>query len=198
MEQRLTLLEKATQPLYAPESPLLLEASALYVDNWDKQCIAQLKWKNIGEKAINAVMVELKCFDSFGHEVNTKQYQYNRLSASKGQQFGNKDAIPLEADKLSKCTVFLTAISFADGTVQELPAPMEFKPLPDNKPLDLTGKLLEQYKRDLIKQKITTTVRFQPQSTDSLWQCTCGSWQMNGSVCLACSASRLFAASKDF
>ena len=72
MEQRLTLIDKITNPQYAEGSPLLLEACALYLDNVEKQCIAQLKWKNIGNQVIQAILIDLVCFDAFGHVVKTQ------------------------------------------------------------------------------------------------------------------------------
>lgn len=188
MEQRLSLIEKTSNTQYAEGSPLLLEACALYLDNVEKQCIAQLKWKNIGDQPVDAVLVDLVCLDAFGHVVKTQNYQYDRLATDKGQFFGGKTAIPLAHDKISKYTIALKAVSYVNGTIQEYATPLSYAQLPEEKAHELTGDLLAQYKRDLAQQGIKTTVLVNHQSASGLWQCVCKSWQMDGEPCCVCGA----------
>ena len=191
MEQRLTLLEKETKPQYVPDCLLLMEACALYYDNLENQCVAQLKFRNIGKKVINAVEVVLKCFDSFGREGGAKKYIYDRISVKHGQQFGGRNAILLAENNLRTFVVTISAIAFEDGTVKMYSTPVEYRLLPESKPLDLSTNLLEQYKRDLFEHHINTTVSFIPQIIEGLWQCVCGSWQMDDDECVMCSTSRI-------
>ena len=186
MEQRLTLVYKSVKPQYAVDSCLLLEACALYFDNVDMQFVAQLKLKNIGTEKINAVIVELLCFNSFGYEVQKCSYQYDRLSVGKGQIFGVKNAIPLGKEKINKYAVCIKAIAFENGTVKEVDTAIRYSHLPESKELRLEGDLREQYKRDLVKLGFKTTVSYQPQRADGLWQCVCGSWQKDNDLCITC------------
>ena len=186
MEQRMVTLDKALSPHYAENSSLILEAYALYFDNVSKQCIAQLKLRNIRQKTINAVVVELCCFDTFNHKVANISYHYTRLAAEKNCVFGDKNAIALQNDKVSKFSVSLKAVSYADGSAWEPNEPKEFYLLPAPIPPSLEGELLEQYQRDLVRQGIHTTICNQTQKAADLWQCVCGSWQSENEACLAC------------
>lgn len=189
MEQRLISLEKKSIAQYTPGSPLLLKACALYLDNVDKQCIAQIKWKNIGTQVISAVLIDIVCFDAFGHTARTKSYQYNRLATAKGQYFGTQTAIPLESDNISKYNVVLKAVSFNNGTIQEYSEPASYIPLSTQAPLCLRDELLPQYKRDLAKKNIKSSIKGNVQRAMGLWQCVCGSWQLVDEVCISCGAN---------
>ena len=190
MEQRMVTLDKALSPHYAENGSLILEAYALYFDNVSKQCIAQLKLRNIGQKTINAVVVELCCFDTFNHKVDSISYHYTRLVAKKNCVFGDKNAIALQSDKVSKFSVSLKAVSYADETAWEPNEPKEFYLLPAPIPPSLEGELLEQYQRDLVQHGIHTTVCNQTQQSANLWQCVCGSWQPENEACLACGSKQ--------
>lgn len=188
MESRLTTIDKNVNPQYAAGSPVLLGACALYFDNIDKRCIAQLKFKNLDSKTIVAMMVDIICVDVFGHEIETQSYQYLNLSEKQGAFFGSRNAILLNSGNIKKYHVCLRAVSFDNGTVMEPVSPMIFCPLPEAKQLELEGDLLEQYKRDLEKLNIKTKVKNRTQEADGLWQCVCGSWQKNGTACFECQA----------
>lgn len=189
MEQRLTSLEKKTIAHYAPGSPLLLEACALYLDNMTQQCVAQIKWKNIGAQVISAVLIDIVCFDAFGHSVQTKSYQYNRLTTSRGESFGTKTAIPLEKDNICKYDVVLRAISYNNGLIHEYSAPMTYVSLPSQVPLCLSSELLSQYKRDVAKKNSQSSIKGNVQHAMGLWQCVCGSWQTVDEACIVCGAN---------
>ena len=189
MEQRLTTIERIVAPQYATGSPVLLEACALYYDNIDGKCIAQLKLKNLDDRTINAVMIEIICFDVFQHEIGKQDFKYLSQSAKKGMSFGSRIAVPLNQRDVRSYRICLKAVSFDDGTILEPDTPFAYHPLPDTNPLEIQGDLLEQYKRELIKLGINTKVMNQTQRADGMWQCVCGSWQRDGSGCMDCHAS---------
>lgn len=63
--ERLTLLMKQQEPQYSPENPVLLLACALYRDTVTGKCVAQMKWRNLDQRPVKAVLVELEGFDAF-------------------------------------------------------------------------------------------------------------------------------------
>lgn len=89
---RLQELMKQTEPQYVEGSPLLLAACALYIDSNNGNCIAQLKWKNISDRKIKAVSVELEVFDSFDNVISNVSHHYRNVDVSlraKGFHYDN-------------------------------------------------------------------------------------------------------------
>ena len=184
--QRLVPLATFSEAQYSIDSPLLIEASALYLDRIGNACIAQIKWRNIGDKTIKAVLIKLLCFDTFGQKIDEKEYLYDRLSAEPAVEFGTKTAILLNNTKTASFQVLLKAVQYEGDLVWRAESPLLFTVLPKSTEHPFTGKLLAQYKRDLLKAGFRTDVRFQIQKNAGLWQCACGSWQRDNHPCLKC------------
>lgn len=193
--QRLDLLMKKTEVQYAVGSPLLLEASALYLDRTTNNCIAQLKWRNIDSRPVKAVMIELDSFDAFEQKLEPVHYQYDGMLVAQGSDFGGKIPILIKNNKAVKFSVIVKAVSFSDETIWRNDTLMNYADLPVPKPQSLTGTLKEQYERDLTKQGIKAAASYTPQSAMGLWQCGCGSWQLQDSPCLKCRSTQQFLAS---
>ena len=98
-DQRLEQLMKKTEPQYISGSPLLLEASALYLDKGTNNCIAQLKWKNIDSRPIKAIMIELDGCDACNQKLEPVHYQYDGLLVTQGSEFGAKTPIMIKNNK---------------------------------------------------------------------------------------------------
>lgn len=187
---RLELLMKQSEPQYAQDSPILLEACALYYDRLNTKCIAQIKWKNIDTRTIKAVSIELSLLDAFDQQIKTISYQYNKLNASKGSFFGEREAIIIDDQAAVRYDVILNAVSFTDGGIYRSDDNIRFDTLPEKMPVSVPMELFEQYKRDLEKKGYGLAVFYQPQKNEELWQCGCGSWQHVGTPCLNCGATQ--------
>lgn len=185
-DQRLEQLMKKADPHYISGSPLLLEASALYLDKVTNNCIAQLKWKNIDPRPIKAVMIELDGYDAFNQKLEPVHYQYDGLLVTQGSEFGGKTPIMIKNNKMVKYDVILKAVSFSDESIWKAESIDAFETLPESKPQALSGEILDQLKRDLSKQGNKNAASFTPQQAKGLWQCGCGSWQYADSQCLKC------------
>lgn len=186
MTERLTPLMKISEGQYASGSPLLLEACALYQDTAFGQCIAQLKWKNLDPRPVKAVMIELDGYDVFNQKLEPVNFQYDGLMATQGSEFGSKVPVQILNSNVVRYDTILKAVSFAEGDVWQADHTVSFAVLPKSKEQELKGELLEQFKRDLSKQGIISAAQFQPQTSMGLWQCGCGSWQLEGTPCLKC------------
>lgn len=185
-DQRLEVLKKKTEAQYAIGSPILLEASALYLDRGTNNCIAQLKWKNIDSRPIKAVMIELVCYDTFNQKLEPVHFQYDGLLVTQGSEFGSKTPIMIKNNKVVKYDVLLKAVSFSDETIWRSEEDAIFEALPESKPQKLEGEILDQLKRDLSNQGNKNAASFSSQRAMGLWQCGCGSWQYADSQCLKC------------
>lgn len=187
---RLELRMKKDEIAYAQGSPLLLEAYALHRDTTSGDCIAQLKWKNIDRRGVQAVMVDLITYDAFNNQINTIQYQYNGLNAAQGAEFGGKTPIIIHDDRIVRFDVALKAVSFADNSVWNAENDGVFEPLPKAKNQSLPDELCDQLARDLAKQGCAQAALYDVQTAHDLWQCGCGSWQKDGDPCLKCHVER--------
>lgn len=185
-DQRLEVLMKKAEAQYRDGSPILLEASALYLDKTTNNCIAQLKWKNIDPRPIKAVMIELDGYDAFIQKLEPIHYQYDGLLVAQGAEFGGKTPIMIKNNKVVKYDVLLKAVSFSDDTIWRAEKDVAFETLPESKPQKLVGEILNQLKRELSKQWNENAATYSPQQTMGLWQCGCGNWQYADSQCLKC------------
>ncbi len=104
--QRLDLLMRRDEVQYSDGSPILLEASALYLDKVSANCVAQLKWRNIDSRPVKAVMVELDGYDAFNQKLEPMCYQYDGLLVSQGSEFGSKTPIMIKNNKMVKYDMY--------------------------------------------------------------------------------------------
>ena len=189
MAERLNSLMKVSEISYSEGSPLLLEAYALYQDTTTGQCIAQLKWKNIDQKPVKAVMIELDGYDAFDQKLEPLQFQYDNLSAVQGSIFGEKTPVLISNTNCVRYDVILKAVSYNEGESWFSTETKPFVKLPDCVNLHLESEMLAQYKRELAQRGIPNSYHNMPQTAMGLWQCGCGSWQLIGTPCLNCKAT---------
>lgn len=186
-EQRLKPLMRKTEPEYVHGSPVVLSASALYVDNVTSNCVAQLKWKNIDRRTVKAVMIELYGLDAFGQKLDPIEQQYYDVHAEQGKEFGNSTPIIIRTNKIVKYKTCLKAVSFEDDTVWRPEAQLAFfEPLPAAKPQKIDGELYQQFVIDLNAAGYKQAAEHGFQQAMGLWQCGCGSWQYIDANCLNC------------
>ena len=91
--------------------------------------------------------------------------------------------------KIKKYDVTVTAVSFSDDTIWRNDSTCPYTKLPEAKAQTIQGELLEQLKRELSGKGLKNSASYSPQKAMGLWQCGCGSWQLEGETCLKCKAS---------
>lgn len=190
MADRLTSLMKISEVQYATGSPLLLEACALYQDSTTGQCIAQLKWRNLDPRPVKAVMIELDGYDAFNQKLEPVNFQYDGLMATQGSDFGSKVPVQIRSSKMVRYDTVLKAVSFSEGDIWRAEKVAVYTKLPESLDQTLEGDLLDQYKRDLSEMGIVAAAAHSTQTAMGLWQCGCGSWQLEGTPCLRCRATQ--------
>lgn len=170
--------------LYAIGSSIIICAGALLKDTLSGNIIAQLKFRNIGNKTVSALKVSIRTYDIFGKELEgITEYQYLDLAVLRDQEFGQKTAVVLPNPDTRSFCCDCRSIVFADGSVWEAKE-ANWSPLKKQESLQSRfGDLISQYQRDIGDPE----ARFVAIEDRDLWLCTCGT--INNSeekICHSC------------
>ncbi len=188
MSERYTKLFSLPENQYVHGAPILIAAGALLRDNRSETTLAQLKFWNISEKTIIAVMVEVDAFDVSGAALEgVTKYPYLDLSAERDMEFGQRQAIPLPDANTRRIVARVVRVVFSDNSLWEPDGAADWLPLPEPTPIiaALPSKLAEQYRRDTTEEAV-----YLPEKLDGLWRCTCGALnQPEEAVCHECGIS---------
>lgn len=171
MSERYSRLFSLSENLYASGSPVVIAAGALLKDNQTGKVIAQLKLRNIGNKAIKAATVSIIPFDTVGNPLGESvQYQYLDLNAQRDNDFGSKSAIVLPDITTRSFAATVTEIAFVDNSVwTATESPWE--------PLSVPAAISSIHGAEFAKQfclEYGAGCKNVPLSEKDLWHCTCG------------------------
>lgn len=172
MNERYERLFSLPDNLYLEGSPVVIAAGALLKDKNTEKILAQLKFRNIGQKPITAVSVKITSFDTAGKSIGEPfSYSYLDLSAARDAEFGQKQAIPLPHKLARGFRVVVTEAIFSDNEIWtaegedweslKRPEPLEF--------LLKDAELVKQYQIKFGKDCV-----YSPQEVKDLWYCSCG------------------------
>lgn len=187
---RYTSLYRLPSGLYTEGSPLIIQAGALLKDNQTGRLLAQIKFKSLSPAIIVAVKVALRTFGVSGEELaGVDEYQYLDFSASRGENFGDRRAIPLPDPVARSFSAAVTAVVFEDGSSWLAQEGAAWEPLPRAIPLaEALGsdELAEQYTLDTYESSA-----YAPIETRDLWICSCGAInKQSEELCSACGIER--------
>ena len=91
---RYTTLYKTPENLYTENSPVIISAGALLKDNDTNKILVQLKFRNIYDKTIKAVKIEIIPYSVDKEELTERtESQYLDLTASYNTEFGQKQPV---------------------------------------------------------------------------------------------------------
>jgi hypothetical protein len=117
MSERYSKLFALSENLYSAGAPVVIAAGALQKDNQTGKVFAQLKIRNIQDKAIKAATVKITPFDTVGKPLGgTVDYQYLDLSAGRDTDFGQKTPVMLKEAATRSFAVSVSEIVFADNS----------------------------------------------------------------------------------
>lgn len=187
---RYTSLYRLPGSLYTYGSPLIISAGALLKDDQIDRVLAQIKFKSLSSERITAVKIALRSFDVSGKELEgIDEYQYLDLSVSRGEDFGDRRAIPLPDAVARSFSVRVVSVYFEDGSSWQAEADAVWEPLsrPDTLKAALgSEELANQYVRDTSENSV-----YAPARTADLWFCSCGTINRQyESQCAACGADK--------
>lgn len=185
MANRFQRLFSLTPNIFTKGCPIIIEAGALQKDTESGATIAQIKMRNIGEKAIASCKLSVKAFENNGDEVEgVSDFSYLDLNAARGAEFGTKVPIILPDRTTRRFEVDINEIVFMDGSVQKMNN-NQWEPIPEHRKIEeaINDKLLaEQYKRE-----VGGAAELLPEKRDGFFLCTCGAVNLDSSdTCYRC------------
>jgi len=187
---RYTSLFRLPGSLYTSGSPLIISAGALLRDDQIGRVLAQIKFKSLSSQRIVAVKVALRAFDISGEELEgVGEYQYLDLSAGRGDDFGDRRAVPLPNPVTRSFSVSVSSVLFEDGSGWQGDENCVWEPLERPEELKValgSEELAEQYVRDTSRNS-----RYVPTVAGDLWFCSCGAVNTaEETSCTVCGAER--------
>lgn len=166
-------------------SPLIIEALALYKDNSENRMLIQVKFRNIQEKTIIGCKVNVKEYEIDGTSTgDTTEYSYLDLNVSKGDVFGQKVPIYLKNIKTRKVHIEVINVVFNNYEVWKN----------NNKEWSVaeTQKKIEEVFDNnnyltIIRDKLGDKAKFVPINKENYWLCSCGTLNFHDAkVCYQC------------
>lgn len=167
---------------YVKTCPAILLAGALLKDNLSNEMLVQLKFKNISNKTIKAIEVEIISRDIADRQLGEKTtYHYLDLDVNRDDEFGSKSPIILASNITRSFSVRIIEIVFFDKSLWQ-GTNVELEVLTPIEKLPYSGELLKQFK---IKYGKMSKYNFASES--DIWFCTCGSINhINEKCCHTC------------
>ena len=118
MSERYSRLFSLPTNLYTEGSPVLIAAGALLKDNQTGKVLAQLKFRNISQKAIQSVKVKVNAYDTAGCPLaGMDSFSYLDLSVAANEEFGQSKPIYLPDATTRAFSVEILSVVFADHEV---------------------------------------------------------------------------------
>ena len=118
MSDRYSKLFALSENLYSVGAPVVIAAGALQKDNQTGKVFAQLKMRNIQDKAIKAATVKISPFDTVGKPLGgTVDYQYLDLAAGRDTDFGQKTPVMLKEAATRSFAVSVSEVIFSDNSI---------------------------------------------------------------------------------
>ena len=174
MNERYSKLYSLPQNLYADEMPVVISAGSLLKDNMTGKVLAQLKIKNIGDRAIKALTVRLHMFDIASKPLGGSfEYQYLDLDVQRDMEFGTQTPISLPDHTARSYSVSVVHIIFSDNEEWvNQNENCDWKQLP--KYVDLIQGLGSAALAKEYEIKFGEACKQIPVQQDDLWICACG------------------------
>ena len=116
MSERYSKLFSAPENLYAEGAPVIVSAGNLLKDNQTGKVLVQLKIKNISNNTIKAATVVIHALDTIGKALDGDvEQEYLDLSATQGEEFGQKVAIALPNASTRGFSIEVKQVVFTDN-----------------------------------------------------------------------------------
>ncbi len=188
MAERFTEVFRLPKDLYAEGSPVLLEAGVLLKDTVTQRILAQLKFRNLSEKAVRGLLIKFSLMDIGGAVLDPEfEYSYLDLNARKGAEFGSRTPVYLPENNVRKISVLGATVYFADGT-SYVAGSLPWAALPAQERIEEHFEQPEL--RDQWHIELGAYSGFVPSKANGLFRCTCGSVNLDSAEkCYACGRS---------
>ena len=178
MTERYTRLFTLDSQYYQDNSPVVIIAGALLKDTVKNSILAQLKYKSISNKVINALKVSIQARSITGESLGGPvKYQYLDLHINRDEEFGQKEPVELPDNNTRKFTVNIVEVVFSDDTIWHADS-VECEDFSNavllEEGLNSDPELVKQY-----KLKFGEDSRVIPEAHKQFWICACGGMNHN-------------------
>lgn len=178
MSDRYSKLFALSENLYSVGAPVVIAAGALQKDNQTGKVFAQLKIRNIQDKAIKAATVKITPFDTAGKPLGgTVDYQYLDLSAGRDTDFGQKTPVMLKEATTRSFAVSVSEVVFSDNSIWTA-SNEAWEPL--SPPVALETALSDNELAKQYRVKYGADCKCIFKTEKNLWRCACGAINHNG------------------
>ena len=108
-------LQTYDETLWYPGCPVMLEKSALLYDRIKNLQLLQCKFRNIQEKSIRSISVQITLFDHNNQMLgNPFSFQYSQLNVLFHGEFGSQTPIYLPVSNVAKFQIMLKEVTYTD------------------------------------------------------------------------------------
>lgn len=184
MTERFKKLVSLPGPQWSQESPIVIEKGALLRDGSRNQNLLQLRLRNIQEKPLKAVVMDVAMFDVLNKSLGSVQCSFLDLEATKGASFGDDTPIWLDDETARSFRFTLSDVVFSDGSSWS--GSLEMQVVGETHALAVLGDLQDQFAREVALLNPSVVPEVMTTSYGALWRCTCGA--VNDSSETACAA----------
>ena len=172
MSEMYSKLFALSENLYSVGAPVVIAAGALQKDNQTGKVFAQLKMRNIQDKAIKAATVKISPFDTVGKPLGgTVDYQYLDLSAGRDTDFGQKTPVMLKEAATRSFAVSVSEVIFSDNSIWTAPNEVWESLSP---PVALETALSDNELAKQYRVKYGADCKCVFKKEKDLWRCACG------------------------
>lgn len=178
MSERYTKLFTLPENLYTEGAPVVVSAGALLKDNQTGKVLAQLKIKNITNKAIKAAKIRITPFDTVENPLDEElEHEHLDLNVQRDDEFGQKAPIIFANASTRSFSVCVNEVIFSDNSIWNYNGG-EWYSLSVQESLEKVlnddRQLVKQYKIEYGKQ-----CKFGVVEDRDLWLCSCGNINHN-------------------
>lgn len=188
--EKFTVLNHVVQDMVQPTCPVMLVATAITRNNFNRTIFAQCKFKNLSKQHIFSMAVEIYAVDILGGEKPLK-FDYSHVGTDIADTFGSDVPIPLPDENTVSIKVRIEKIVFSDGSLWTDDLGEKFIPVPQRKQVSdiMDAILCSQYQKE-IKKCTSYNIQYVPQKNGGFVFCGCGNIYLQGDrVCPRCGMS---------
>lgn len=179
MDRRYTILVHDRDVQIQNDCPVILKAYAITKDNKEQKYIAQCKFENLACKTITGLYITVWSYGADGKQIdNGIDFTYAYLDADQYNEFGDKNAIGIKNNYVTKLGIQTNKIIFSDGECWERQEQSQYEKVQLKAIDDELGELKEQYNRDLA-EKTNHKISWVCEQRDGMVLCGCGTIYLN-------------------
>lgn len=170
--------------LYFEGSPVIISSTSLLMNSADKKMFVAIKMRNLTDKTITSVDVEITPLGVTGKEIGSViGHTYANLKCGRNEEFGEDVLVSIPSSNPRSLSVRLTGIEFDDGSVFEDNG-CEYEAIPRPRPLK---SHYNEFQLATFSKLFGSNGKYLPFEYKDLRVCTCGAiLRSDENICFDC------------